>query len=52
MTAADAPFIEVAVVLRKERIEGAMSRWANLRWVLDDVVQQEAGFGTEPRLLV
>jgi hypothetical protein len=45
------PAIEVAVILRKERIEGAMSRWQTWRWVLDDVVQQEPGFGSEPRLL-
>jgi hypothetical protein len=45
------PAIEVAVVMRKERIEGAMSRWQTWRWVLDDVVQHELGFGTEPRLL-
>jgi hypothetical protein len=45
------PAIEVAVILRKERIEGAMSRWQTWRWVLDDVVQQEPGFGAEPRLL-
>jgi hypothetical protein len=45
------PAIEVAVILRKERIEGAMSRWQTWRWVLDDVVQQAPGFGSEPRLL-
>ena len=45
------PAIEVAVILRKERIEGAMSRWQTWRWVLDDVVRQEPGFGEEPRLL-
>ncbi|MEI8157316.1 MAG: DUF3305 domain-containing protein [Burkholderiales bacterium] len=45
------PAIEVAVILRKERIEGAMSRWQTWRWVLDDVVEQEPGFGAEPRLL-
>ena len=45
------PAIEVAVILRKERIEGAMSRWQTWRWVLDDVVQQEPGFGSVPRLL-
>jgi hypothetical protein len=49
--AAERPALEVAVILRKERIEGAMSRWQTWRWVLDDVVQQEPGFGTEPRLL-
>lgn len=49
--AAERPAIEVAVILRKERIEGAMSRWQTWRWVLDDVVPQESGFGSEPRLL-
>lgn len=49
--AAEHPAIDVAVILRKERIEGAMSRWQTWRWVLDDVVPQEAGFGSEPRLL-
>ncbi len=48
---AQRPFLEVAVVMRKERIEGAMSRWQTDRWVLDDVLMQEPGFGTEPRLL-
>ena len=45
------PAIEVAVILRKERIEGPMSRWQTWRWMLDDVVQQAPGFGSEPRLL-
>jgi hypothetical protein len=48
---AQRPAIEVAVILRKERIEGAMSRWQTWRWVLDDVVQQEPSFGSVPRLL-
>jgi hypothetical protein len=45
------PAIEVAVVMRKERVEGAMSRWQATRWVLADVVRAEAGFGTVPRQL-
>ncbi|MEI8324502.1 MAG: DUF3305 domain-containing protein [Betaproteobacteria bacterium] len=45
------PTIEVAVILRRERIVGAMSRWQEWRWVLDDVLPNEAGFGTAPRLL-
>ena len=45
------PALEVAVILRKERVEGAMSRWQTWRWVLDDVVQQEPGFGAGPRIL-
>jgi hypothetical protein len=42
------PSIEVAVVMRRERIA---NRWQPWRWVLADVVPQEAGFGTQPRLL-
>ena len=45
------PAIEVAVVMRRERIQGAMSRWQEWRWVLDDVVNDELGFGAAPRLL-
>lgn len=47
-----APAIDVAVVMRKERIVGAMSRWQTWRWVLEDVVMNESGFGAGPRLLV
>jgi hypothetical protein len=45
------PTLNVAVVLRRERIEGPMSRWQSWRWVLVDVLAQEEGFGTAPRLL-
>ncbi len=44
----DRPGIEVAVVMRRERID---NRWQPWRWVLADVVPQEPGFGSEPRLL-
>ena len=43
------PSIEVAVVMRRERID---NRWQPWRWALADVVPNEAGFGREPRLLV
>jgi hypothetical protein len=43
------PSIEVAVVMRRERIA---SRWQPWRWVLADVVPHEPGFGTQPRLLL
>jgi hypothetical protein len=43
------PSIEVAVVMRRERID---NRWQPWRWVLADVVPQEPSFGTEPRLLL
>jgi hypothetical protein len=42
------PSIEVAVVMRKERLA---NRWQPWRWVLADVVPHEEGFGTQPRLL-
>lgn len=45
------PAIDVAVIMRRERIEGAASRWQPWRWVLADVVPHEDGFGTVPRLL-
>jgi hypothetical protein len=43
------PSIEVAVVMRRERIA---SRWQPWRWVLADVVPNEPGFGREPHLLL
>ncbi|MDO9199505.1 DUF3305 domain-containing protein [Rhodoferax sp.] len=45
------PTIEVAVVMRRERVTGPASRWQPWRWVLADVVAHEEGFGTVPRLL-
>jgi len=42
------PSIEVAVVMRRERLA---NRWQPWRWVLADVVPNEAGFGSEPRRL-
>ncbi len=37
--------------MRKERVPGAAARWQTWRWVLDDVVAQQPGFGTTPRRL-
>lgn len=37
--------------MRRERIEGPMSRWQSWRWVLADVVPHEEGFGSAARLL-
>ena len=45
------PSIKVAVVMQRERTSGPSSHWQPWRWVLADVVQNEAGFGTAPRLL-
>jgi hypothetical protein len=49
MNAPARPSIEVAVVMRRERLD---NRWQPWRWSLADVVPNEAGFGTAPRLLV
>lgn len=43
--------LRVAVVMRRERIDGPASRWQAWRWVLADVVPHEDGFGALPRLL-
>jgi len=50
------PSLQVAVVMRRERVPGAMSRWQPWRWVLDDVtghdvLAHEAHFGKTPRCL-
>lgn len=42
---------EMAVLMRCEAVQGAMARWQSHRWVLADVVPQEAGFGLVPRCL-
>ena len=42
------PSIEVAVVMRREHID---NRWQSWRWVLAEVIAQEPGFGTVPRLM-
>ena len=46
------PSLQVAVVMRKVRISGPMSRWQPWRWELADVVPHEPAFGQQPRLLV
>ena len=43
------PSTEVAVVMRRERIN---NRWQEWRWALAEVVPNETGFGTEPRVLL
>ena len=45
------PHVRVAVLMRREPVQGPMARWQPWRWVLADVVPHEAGFGTEPRCL-
>jgi hypothetical protein len=43
------PFVEVAVVMRRERID---NRWQPWRWSLSEIIPHEAGFGSAPRLLL
>lgn len=45
------PALDVAVVMRRERVHGPTSHWQPWRWTLDSVVRDEPGFGTAPRLL-
>lgn len=43
------PYVMVAVVMRRERID---NRWQPWRWMLADIVPHEDGFGTAPRRLL
>ncbi|GAA4330498.1 DUF3305 domain-containing protein [Variovorax defluvii] len=43
--------LEVAVVMRRERLHGPSSHWQPWRWTLEDVVPDEPAFGSAPRLL-
>lgn len=43
------PCVEVAVMMRRERIDNAWQPW---RWSLADIVPNEPGFGDQPRLLL
>lgn len=45
------PYLEVAVLMRRERVQGPAARWQEWRWVFDSVVPDEPGAGTEPRLV-
>ncbi len=46
------PLRKVAVIMRREPIDGPMRRWQQWRWVLGDVVDDDDAFGTAPRLLL
>jgi hypothetical protein len=46
-----APPLEVAVVMRRERLHGPSSHWQPWRWTLDDVTPDDPAFGSAPRLL-
>ena len=49
--AAGRPALDVAVVMRRERLHGPSSHWQPWRWTLDSVIPDAPGFGTGPRLL-
>lgn len=42
------PSTEVAVIMRRERIDNAWQPW---RWTLAEVIENEEAYGREPRLL-
>ncbi len=48
---ASRPSVRVAVVMQRVANTGAGARWQAWRWELADVVMNEPGFGTAPRLL-
>ena len=45
------PQVRVAVLMRREPVQGPMARWQPWRWTLAEVVPHEAGFGQSPRCL-
>jgi hypothetical protein len=46
------PRLDVAVIMQRVANTGVASRWQPWRWQLADVVPQEEGFGSTPRLLL
>jgi hypothetical protein len=47
----DRPTLDLAVILQRIANTGAGARWQAWRWELVDVVMNQPGFGSEPRLL-
>ncbi len=43
------PFTQVAVIMHRERID---NRWQPWRWSLSEIIPNEDGFGSQPRLLI
>lgn len=50
-TRTERPSLDVAVLMRRERVQGPSAHWQPWRWVLDSVVPDEPAFSTAPRLL-
>lgn len=42
------PSLQVAVLMRRERVHGPMSRWQPWRWVLHDVMRDDAPPAAQP----
>lgn len=49
--ASNRPHLQVAVLMRREPVQGPMARWQPWRWTLAEVVPHESGFGDRPRCL-
>ena len=45
------PYLDVAVLMRRERVQGPAARWQEWRWVFDSVLPDEPGAGKQPRLV-
>ena len=45
------PSLDVAVLMRRERVHGPSAHWQPFRWVLDSVVPDAHAFGDAPRCL-
>ena len=45
------PRMSVAVLMRREPVQGPMARWQPWRWTVAEVVPHEPGFGQQPRCL-
>ena len=48
LTSPARPHLRVAVLMRREPVQGAMARWQPWRWTLAEVVPHEPGFGQQP----
>jgi hypothetical protein len=45
------PQTQVAVIMRRERVTGALARWQDWRWTLHDVAEQRPEFGVDVRCI-
>jgi len=45
------PELRVAVLMRREAVQGPMARWQPWRWTLHEVLIHQAAFGQQPRCM-